>query len=65
MWGHEKLKDWVCENFVVKADVSFDRRRYWELTAKVEALYQHLGVEYKECPGRSLVVKKGGKGCQQ
>ena len=64
MWGYKKLEAWVEKNFALKADVSFDSRRYWELMAKGEALYQHLGVEYKECPGRYLVVKKGGKECQ-
>lgn len=58
MWGHEKLKDWVREYFAMKGDVQFDSRRYWELRERVDALYEHFGLEYKEFPRRCAAVDK-------
>ena len=64
MWGHKKLKDWVRQNFIMKCDAAMTRGDYWELCGKVAALYDHLGLEVQHCPGKNIVVKKGGKGCQ-
>lgn len=58
MWGHDKIKEWVSKNFTYKADHDFNEKRYWELWHKVNALYHHLGLEYRDVPSHSEVIKK-------
>ena len=67
MWGSklkDGLKDWVREHFATKYDTSQCQRDCTDTMHKLRALYDYLGLEYQYCPGREIVVKKGGKGCQ-
>jgi hypothetical protein len=46
MWGHDKLKEWVRENFAYKSSMDDARAEIRVLRKKVDALSDHLGVEF-------------------
>lgn len=66
LMGSNWIMNWVREHYATKGEVQLDSERYWKLVNKIDALYNHLGLELTHCPGKNIVAKKGVKApCQQ